>query len=489
MQRLTAIKLLAWSMAAFSFGVHSAISFGARTQIWPFMFVTNAGISHGAGYSDRVKYDVAIGNLDQYQKLGATWNIVDVWQDLDGPDTFARLTRVIDEHERRGISVSLRLLEKPELYDSLRNGDAEAAKTLSDYSAWVKSVAEKFGGRIRYYMISNEVDHDIGFNRVMYKKSRPIGFDEYVQVIKAGYRTIKSVDETLKVADHGVSSYSLCLAVISDMAMSGRINDALRFWRAMEYGSSKEGERSSVQLFKMLGRDNSRHRIEMARRTVAELASYSDVFQLHHYFGASVVPALLKWVREQMAEHGVVRPVVAAEVGYKTPMRDGKSWDGRPMNVADMEAYSEKDHGNAVAKTIASLAGLGVEDILYWQIRFHNSRSPTASLYPATESKLDFREVYPASVYKYVVHELSGAESVSSVVQDADFIEYRFGRDDELSVVWTEGESVQLPSNIRQYVLSATDATGTNVDMASNGWRLGTSPLFINWRTDSGGNR
>lgn len=485
MRRLFAIIMFSL-FAVTAVSASAAITFGARTQIWPFMFVNGAGEKYGAGYSDQIKSNVAMGNLDQYAELGAVWNIVDVWQEVDGVDGYRRLEQVVRAHERRGIAVALRLLERPELYEDLRGGGAVAERALREYGEWVKGIAAKFGKRIRYYMISNEVDHDIGFNRVMYKKFRAIEFDEYLRVLRAGYEAVKSVNPSLKVADHGVSSYSLCLAVMSDMAMSGDVDGALRFWQAMDYGSDEEGERTSTRLLKMLVRGGSRHRIKMARRTAVESQHYTDVFQLHHYFGPKVVPEILRWLRERMADGGDVRPIIAAEVGYRMPMKKGKSWDGRPMNVADLDAYSEANHGNSISKTIATLAGNGVEDILYWQIRFHNERSPTACLYPAVETRGAFRSSYPAEVFRNLVRNLSGAVFIGQegIEGNAAYQEYRFHKDGDFSLIWSEGDAVELPVARRDRVEAALGVDGSDKDLAAGGWRVGAAPVLVRWRPE-----
>lgn len=488
MQRFTAMIGVFVLLAATVMSAEAAIEFGARTQVWPFMFVDGADAQHGTGYSDQIKNDVAIGNLDQYAVLGAKWNIVDVWQDIDGRDGYRRLAKVIAAHEQRGIAVALRLLERPELYDDLRKGDAEAERALREYQDWLKGLASKFGTRIRYYMISNEVDHDIGFNRILYKKFRQVGYDEYAQVLRAGYEAIKSVDRALQVTDHGVSSYSLCLAVMSDMVTSGNIDGALRFWQGMDYGSDEEGERSSFKLLKMLVRGDSRHRIEMARRTVLESQRYTDMFQLHHYFGPKIMPELVRWLRARMEDGGQVRPILAAEVGYRMPMKKGKAWDGRPMNVADMNAYSEKDHGNSLAKTIAALAGNGVEDILYWQVRFHNDRSPTACLYPASETRAGFRNTYPAEVFRTLVQHLSGAVPAGPAAAGGKvgYQEYRFHKGQEdISLLWSDGAEVEIPSAQRDGIESVLGVDGRELDLAAGGWRVGAEPVLVKWRVQA----
>jgi hypothetical protein len=478
-------SLLALCLLTFALDAQSEITFGARTQIWSFLFVDKAGNEPAYSADEKMKFEVAIGNLDQYRELGARWNIVDVWQEIDGPDGFRRLERVVAEHERRGIQVALRLLERPEIYDRIASGGDIAAGALREYRQWTGEIARRFGARVRYYMISNEADHDIGYNRPVYRAFRRVTVDEYRELLRAAYASIHSVDARLTVADHGVSSYSLALAVMDDLALGGSPGDALAFWRSMAYESPNEGERTLTRLAGMLANAESRRRIEFARRSTAELTPYRDIYQLHHYYGPAPLPAVLHWIRGQTARPDGSQPIVAAEVGYLIPAKRGTTWDGRPTNVADITRYSEIAHGTSVAETMATLAGNGINDILYWDMRFHVAIPTAASLFSPTTSPDDFRSTYPAEVFKLVVRELTGATPVATTreLRDGGLVEYRFRRGQDLSVLWAaHGKTVTIPPPLGGRIARLTDAAGRPVGPASRHGDIGTAPIFVHWQ-------
>jgi hypothetical protein len=479
-----------WLMA-FAVNTQAAFSIGARTQIWPFLFVDRAADAPGPSPDEIIKSDIAIGNLDQYAELGAQWNIVDVWQDVDGPDGYHRIERAIHEHEIRGIQVALRILERPEIYDDIRSGGDTAARALQDYSLWVGQIARKFGTRVRYYMISNETDHDVGFNRTIYRKFRPVTVNEYGALLRTAHASIKRVDARLAVADHGVSSYSVCLAVMADLALDGRLGDALEFWRAMAYSSPGEGDRTLPKLIKKLASADARHRIEFARRTAAELTRYRDAFQLHHYYGADVLPDILAWLRSQFGNPNNGHPIVAAETGYQIPAKKGKAWDGRPRNVADLARYSEMDHGASIAKVFATLAGNGINDMLYWQIRFHDPRGVAAPLYAATEARDEFKPSYPADVYKFVVSELQDATATPPTpnLGSSGLVEHRFQHGTDFSLLWAKGgKTAVLPPNLRGRVARVADAKGRPIDSDNWDGRIGAAPIFVYWQPQTAKN-
>lgn len=478
------MAMLPWLLGLF-LNAHAAISFGARTQIWPFLFADAVSDGPAPSADEKTKSEVAVGNLDRYAELGATWNIVDVWQDVDGPDGFRRLERVVAEHERRGIRVALRILERPEIYDDIRGGGTSAARALGEYGQWMRQIARKFGTRVRYYMISNEADHDIGFNRTSYRRFRPVTVEEYRELLRTAYETIKAVDARLKVADDGASSWSLCLAVMDDLTFSGSPGDALAFWRAMAYESPDKGERTVIGLARMLSSADSRHRIEFVRRSTAELTPYRDVYQLHHYFGPDVLPDILGWIRSQLGQAGAEQPILAAEVGYTTPAKMGTAWDGRPMNVADIARYSETDHGTSIAKVVATLGGSGVQDILYWQMRFHVFHSPDVPLFPASGSRDGFQPGYPARVFKFVAGELSGASAVASTTElrDGNLVEYRFRREADFSTLWAPGgTTATFPPSLRSRIARMSDVVGTPVNPDQWDGRVGAAPIFVYWQ-------
>lgn len=462
---------------------HAGLSFGTRTQFWSFLF--KEAVDPAVPYSadEATKLEVALGNLDRYGALGATWNIVDVWQDVDGPDGLLRMDRVLAEHDRRGIQVALRLLETPEVYDQISAGGAQSAKALAAYSEWVGQVARRYGKRVRYYMISNEVDHDIGYNRPYYRPFRRVTAAEYGALLRTAHASIKAVDPQLVVADHGPSSWSVALAVMAELVLSGHPGHALDFWQAMDYSTPGDGPRTMPRLLAMLASADSRRRIEFTTRVTGDLGKWRDVYQLHHYYGPQTLPAVVDWIVSRTAT--LPRPIVASELGYLIPAKRGKSWDGRDINVADMSRYSEADQAASLGAMIATLGGKGVSDILYWQLRFHVPHAPAASLYVPTSTRDDLRETRAVRVFRGLVSKLTGAEPVSAAgaLQDSGFVEYRFRREGDFSVVWTaDGAARALPPSLHAAIARLTDAVGRVLVVGARGTLIGAEPVVVEWR-------
>ncbi len=166
------------------------------------------------------------------------------------------------------------------------------------------------------------------------------------------------------------------------------------------------------------------------------------------------------------------------------PAKPGKSWDGRPINVADMTRYSEADHAASLAAMVATLAGRGVEDILYWQLRFHVAHAPASSLYLPTATRDDFRSTRAVAVFRELTARLTGAEPVRAprTLGQTGFVEYRFRRQGEFSLVWSaDGAPRALPAATAARSARLTSATGGVIAAGAPGAAVGAEPVIIDW--------
>jgi hypothetical protein len=271
---------------------------------------------------------------------------------------------------------------------------------------------------------------------------------------------------------------------MADLVLSGTPGDALELWKGMDYEVPGEGERSLASLTGMLAGAESRRRIEFARATTGRLGPYRDAFQLHQYYGPRVVPGVLGWIRRQMAETGSVQPIIAAEVGYLIPTKPGKSWDGRPINVADMSKYSDVRHGSSLAETIAALAGHGVEDILYWDLRFHVPYPTAASLYVPTTSPDEFQATRATEVFRFVIRELTGSSAVAPTPElgTGAWVEYRFRREGEFSILWrADGGPIAIPPTLDDRIARLADTAGRPISRSAAA-AGDAAPIFVYWR-------
>ena len=226
----------------FSMGTYAAptgehqISLGIRAPILQFMWRDGKSMSDlKLDSNERHRWMFMEANLDHMRAWGGEWNIVIVRQWLDGEDNFARIRRIIAEHEKRGLKVVLRVLEEPDIYKRLLKSESKEFGFDQAYFRWIQSLARAAGGKVQYFLIGNEAELDLG-------KSYPdvlnapehllLTYDQYAKVLRTAVKAIKSVDPGLQVANSGFSDKSLALAMAQDIAETRGLAKAQEFWEA-----------------------------------------------------------------------------------------------------------------------------------------------------------------------------------------------------------------------------------------------------------------
>lgn len=479
---------IAFLVSVFIAGTGSAysaepISFGLRTQDWHFMWVGGKSLQDNVNINkaDLIKWDVSEKNLDKYAELNAQWNIVALRQDVDGPDGFLRAKKAVAEHQRRGIKVIFRLIEDPMVYDRLAINESAEFGFEKNYYQWVRSIADTFQSQVQYYMIGNEVDHDLGHNLLKYEK-RLVSYEQYKKVLNTAYQAIKNVNPSLKVVDHGVSSYSLGLAIADDLFRGGHPFEAYEFWKEFNYGRDKQIV-GRINFPFMFSDEGVRHRIEIVRESYIHPGK-SDLIQFHYYADWRSLPRTLQWVNARMLEGKAVRPLLAAEVGYRIPPKVGKTWDGRKTDVGDFSLYSEDDHAENLVKDFSILLGSGVSHALYWQGRFHHDRDTTGTLFKATEVASEFTPYKAAIAYQFIAKNLNGlnVNPVKKLVFPG-VSEYRFGGANDVSVVWANAGNVSISAKEMPAIQEMRGMLGEKIAALPDGKVLiGTRPIYVFWR-------
>lgn len=457
-----------------------ATEFGLETQIWPHMW------EHGLDEKNfeelnshkKLQWETSEENLKVYKNLGVTWNVVVIRHSLKKTVDFKRLHRVIDEHKDAGVSVVFRLVEDPKVYGALSNNPNNVFEYNREYYNWVYSIADEFSDEVIYYLVGNEVDHDLGHNLPKYKKTIVSGGD-YVKLLRTARAAIKDVSDKLKVVDHGVSSFTLGLAVADFINKKDGFDAAAKFWSNFRY--QRKTDFNKRRLKKLLVSEEIRHRINIAKATYLN-CMYYDAVQIHHYFSPSVLPEIIRWIRMVMFESGCDTELIATEIGYRVPFKKGKGWAGRPKNVADWEKYSSVEHAEVLVKDMTILMSYGIDKILYWQARFHHDKNPTATLYQSTGVPMEFI-IRPAGIaYKFFIYLMKNSSPVKQpIIGERDVTEYVFLSSDFISVIWADDyrylDLQKLPKI--KYIY---DVNGNSISFDKNTrLAISTTPLYIVW--------
>jgi hypothetical protein len=481
---LSIVMLLSFSSA----NIFAAVEMGVRSKSWPWMWLNGLSLDEQKtlAESDKIKWRVAEANLDNYKNLGASWNIVVARQKFDGPDSFVRLKTIVKQQKSRGIDIVVRLIEDPEVYKKF--SEKSSAKGFSSsYYDWVAGIAKEIGMEVDVFLVSNEIDHGLGHNKLRNRDDQ-IGIDygQYTKLFNTAKLAIRKFSPNAKIADHGVSAFSMGLALAADIDKEFGTLEAYNFWIKFMSGRGV-ASRNVVEFKRMLLRKKSKKRITLVNNSL-ENAVESDLFQIHYYNDWSTLQQVLNWSRDKMGAK--LKPMIAAEVGYRIPGKAGKAWDGRDVNVADMTRYSEQEHAENMVKNFVILAGNGTEKILYWNMRHQHHRSPSASLYLGNEDAEDFVITKASNAYSSMSNMLQGAWPRSVKLNlGPEITEYAFARGDGeyFSVVWVTDSGVGVASVVLEKGYEAKNLygqhiQGSDVNEGKLDLKIGDEPVYILWK-------
>lgn len=418
------------------------ISLGIHTPVTPFMW--KGGVPIGGAELDSVKrqrWMYLEKNLDNVTAWGGQWNIVPVYQWLDDATNFARLHRVVSEHEKRGIKVVFRIIEEPEVYTRFSEVETEEYGYDEKYYRWMRSLAREFGPKVKCFLVGNESELDLG-HTYHWKSDAPkhlqLTYDQYRKVLSTAVRAVKSVDPGIEVANSGFSDKSIALAVAQSINEKHGITEAQRFWEDWKGVGGVRAE-GRLGLYRLLEDDDVQRRIEFVRRSVSEPMG-SDLFQIHYYGGWRGMQPMLDWINAEMRASGSVRPLIAAEVGYRINSTKRKGADGKTRFESDWDHYSEDEHATNTVRNFTILAGNGVTRSLYWAMREAGASGLAVRLFPPTDDVDAFPATRASQSFRVLATALNGVRvQAPGAPLPAGVWAYRFKGEYEFSIVWTDG--------------------------------------------------
>ncbi|MEZ5541453.1 MAG: hypothetical protein R3F42_05355 [Pseudomonadota bacterium] len=475
-----AVCLVLLLLAPLSFVHAQSISLGMRVPMREFMW--QDGKSAGEMKLDdkqRLVWQFQAANLDQMRAWGGEWNIVIARQWRDGPDGFARLRRILAEHERRGVQVVLRLLEEPSVYGRMQATQSAEYGHDQAYYQWVQSVVRACDGKVRDFLIGNEADVDLtrshgGAPDLSWPML--VDYDQYARLLRTAVKAIKALDPGLQVANSGFSDNSVALAMVQDLYDRAGLVPAQSYWESWKDRAGVRAE-GWVGLYRLLRQPETRRKIEFVRRALREPEG-SDLFQLHYYRNWQGLQPMLDWLRDEMRSAGVLRPIIAAEVGYHVRPLSRRDSDGKTRKFIDWRYYSEQDHANDMVRVFATLLGNGVERALYWNMRDVDDNGTVVRLFPATTDPQRFEANRVNRAFRMLSRTLGGAHPAPArVPARAGLREFRFTGPTDVSLLWSEfGELDGMLDGAREL----RDIEGKLLRRSDIGAGY-TDPLYVFW--------
>lgn len=456
------------------------VNLGIRAPIMPFMWQDGKSIdAAGVDSADRKRWIFLQENLKQMAAWGGQWNIVYAYQWLDRDRSFARLRRVVEEHEKHGVEVVLRVFEDPRTYGRLLDRESAEFGYDETYYRWIESLARVFRGKIKYYLIGNEVEIDLAKTYSAapeMPKHLVLDYDQYAKLLGTAVKAIKSADPEAQVANAGFSDKSIALAVANDLLESHGITAAQAFWESWKERGGIRAE-GKIALYRDLHSDDAQRKIEFVRRAIREPAG-SDLFQLHYYGNWRATQPVIDWIRKEMRATDSLRPIIAAEVGYGVSSKKQKRADGKMREIVDFSGYSADEHASNTVKVFATLLGNDVVNALYWSMRDDKDFGSIVRLFASTDDPRDFKSAPVNRAFRMMGQTLGGLHPDQGRLSKRPGLwEFRFTGRTDVSLVWSEGQDLSaLVAGARE----VRDMEGRVLAM-SGLVKSFTGPIYVFW--------
>jgi hypothetical protein len=364
----------------------------------------------------------------------ASWrNFHFKWQDLEPTKDqwdFARSDHDVQEARKHGVEILAVVEGIPKWAasaDEASNKDMQIAKPedLSEWANYVRTMAIRYKGQIRFYELWNEPETNRAFLR------EPAGLITLNQV---AYQTLKSVDPAIVVVSSALSSGDPVPARVArnldSFARAGVMKDC-DVVGYHPYGIPLSGETSPRAPEDML--------------------------------------AQIRAVKAAMVQTGLQKPIWATEVGWYVLNDDqnpqpAPSWMGRPLEPELAAAY--------VARTyiLGWAAGL---DRIFWYCWRHGYMG-------LTQFNGDAKA--PAVAYATVQRWLVGTQLVSCDRNNAGtwLCQLKLANGGSEFIAWTEGKSAQLDVDPGWQSRSYKTLDGREHDLSnSTSIAISDSPILL----------
>jgi hypothetical protein len=455
------------------------IQLGILTEFPPYVYQESPA-KQQAKPQQGADQDYYISSLPLAVGLGDRWDVVLAWQGIDGPDGYARVRRVVEEHRRQGLHVAIRLVESGSVYAEMQSSGSGAGAP-KEYAEWVSGIASALAGKVDFYLVGNEPEAGVTKNYGWLSKA-----DNKINVDYSMYRNLEllagnaihKADPQAQVGNSGFSDKTLALAyayAVYQKQGIGAAQEAWRKWKAIS-GDSVEGR---VGLWRLLNSDESVRKITFLNQAIDDPAG-TDLFQVHYYGGWRAIPELMSWLQQRMKAAGHVRPIVACEVGYRVAVSRARDEKGRSYLKPDLSRYSLSEHASAMVKSFVLLAGTGIDRLLYWELRVRRPRGMVAPLLGWEDDGSGKGPV--AESFRFLADMLNDEQhSAGKLEPRAGLWERRFIGARDVSVVWSdEPMQIMLTPGVKEVY----DLRGSPVHHGPD-LSLTTEPLYILWG-DSG---
>ena len=209
------------------------------------------------------------------------------------------------------------------------------------YYTFVNTFVNQYRGHFPYIVIQNEANAPNFWAGTK---------EDYIKVLKTGYKAVHDADPHVKVADSGVASGAWGVVIASDIAEKS-LEDALTFLGEY-YSRYPEEIRDRKELERILTHENS---LELKETVDYFLSCYNgcvDVVNFHFYEDIEFFDDVISYIKGKMAENGYSLPLMCNEYGIR--------------NNDPLYDVAGRDHAQEVAKKLVIACTSELEVVIWF---------------------------------------------------------------------------------------------------------------------------
>ncbi len=380
--------------------------------------------------------------------------------------------KLVDDSERAGFPINMLVTVRARApWAALGGRGSKTAQATvppanrDDYYRFVNAVVRRARGRVRYWQIENEVQYQVFWHGTP---------EQYLDLLRTGYRAVKDADPNAQVVLAGIGDLAWLMPMVRDEVTAGYGDQALAQYREWARGNSLAATRKSPSNPQQLlaGVKPYDKMSEFTHRLLrSDAARFYDVVDLHAYHPCSLIPAGVRWLRAVMAHQGYSKPIWITETS-------GPSYP----ELWPSEQEGERREAEEVVKRYVLAIASGVERVFWYALQAppHQAQgkwSRTGLLRQDGSKRPAF------SALGLAVKRLDGAREVRTLSAGGGVQAFEFVRPGgSVYVLWSDGgATTRVPTGPVR--VEITDALGARTTQESQKdvleLRLSARPIFV----------
>ena len=301
----------------------------------------------------------------------------------------------------------------PKPYNDPNRTPSSIPENMEDYKRFLRAIVLRYKSKIKYWQIENEV-YSVRFIRKIESKQFPIGeywlgpIDEYLELLKNSYATIKEVDPQAKVLLSGI------------------------YFEPWVPGQPMPQHNKQHKFFK--------ETLARVDKTLKYAKDSFDILDFHHYFSPESIKPRIGLLKKKMIQYGYEKEIWITESG-------GISLNLHPNFKNSLHTLDEqKQQAEEVVKFYVTAFAQGVKKIFWFEL----SPPPQVLKQKKMLKTWTFGRMYLAEdgegnkkklayeTFKLMVKKLNNFTQITKLDSPHEFYKFEFDSKKPVYVLWSD---------------------------------------------------